>query len=115
MVEFYYNCSINEASSRSPFEVTYGHQPSIPAERILSLIGADADAIDRLTLIADIRDVLNQLFKVSKESIAARSIKTAPSFQPGDLVYLSIKGLLIRSHKCKHLRDKKIDPYKVLV
>jgi hypothetical protein len=28
MVEFYYNCSINEATSQSPFEVMYGFQPS---------------------------------------------------------------------------------------
>ena len=28
MVEFYYNCSINEATSHSPFEVMYRFQPS---------------------------------------------------------------------------------------
>ena len=31
MVEFYYNCSINEATSHSPFEIMYGFQPSTPA------------------------------------------------------------------------------------
>ena len=38
----------------------------------------------------------------------------APIFQPGDLVYLSTKGLHIRSQKCKHLRDQKLCPYKVV-
>jgi len=34
-VEFYYNCSINEASTHSPFEVMYGYQPYTPADRLL--------------------------------------------------------------------------------
>jgi hypothetical protein len=114
MVEFYYNCSINEAASHSPFEVMYGYQPSTPADRLLPLVGASADAADRLTLIADIREVVTQLLKLSKERIAARSTRSPPIFQPGDLVYLSTRGLNIRSQKCKHLRDQKLGPYKVV-
>jgi len=71
----------------------YGYQPSTPADRLLPMVGATADSTDRLTLIADIRDVVNQLLKLSKESIAVRSTRTAPIFQPGDLVYLSTKGV----------------------
>ena len=71
------------------------------------MVGATADAANRLTLIADIRDVANQLLKLSKERMAAGSTRIAPIFQPGDLVYLSTKGLHIRSQKCKHLRDQK--------
>jgi hypothetical protein len=33
MLELYYNCSINEAATHSPFAVTYGYQPSTPADR----------------------------------------------------------------------------------
>ncbi len=51
MVEFYYNCSINEATSHSPFEVLYGFQPSTHANRILPLTGAIAEAADRLTMM----------------------------------------------------------------
>jgi len=46
--------------------------------------------------------------------MTARSTRTVPIFQPGDLVYLSTKGLHIRSQKCKHLRDQKLGPYKVI-
>jgi hypothetical protein len=35
MVEFYYNCFVNEATSCSPFEAMYGFQPSTPANRLL--------------------------------------------------------------------------------
>jgi hypothetical protein len=100
MVEFYYKCSINEATTHSPFGVMYGYQSSTPVDRLLPMVGATVDAADRSTLIANIRDVVNQLLKLSKERMAARSTMTATIFQPGDLVYLSTKGLHIRSHKC---------------
>ena len=57
IVEFYYNGSINEATTHSPFEVMYGYQPSALGDRLLPMTGATADAADRLTLIADIRVV----------------------------------------------------------
>ena len=72
MVEFYYNCSIDEATSHSPFEIMYGFQPSTPAEIHLPLVGATAEAAGRLTTIRDIRDVVHQLIKLSKERMAAR-------------------------------------------
>ena len=114
LVEFYYNYSINEATTHSPSEMMYGYQPSSRADRLLPMVGATADAADRLTLTADIRDVVVQLLKLSKERMAARSTKTAPIFQKGDLVYLSTKGLHIRSQKYKHLRDQILGPYKVI-
>ena len=46
--------------------------------------------------------------------MAARSTRIAPIFQPGDLAYFSTKGLHIRSQKCKHLRNQKLVPYKVI-
>jgi hypothetical protein len=60
MVEFYYNCSISEATSHSPFEVMYGSQPSTPAVRLFQLVGATSEAADRLTMIKDIKDVVHQ-------------------------------------------------------
>ncbi len=38
IVEFYYNCSINEATTTSPFEVMHGYQPFTPADRLLKPI-----------------------------------------------------------------------------
>ena len=99
MVEFYYNCSINEATSHSLFEAMYGFQPSTHANRILPLTGATAEGADKLTMIRDIRDGVHQLIKLSKERMAARSTRTPPLFQPEYYVYLSTKGLNIRSQK----------------
>ena len=48
MVEFYYNCSINEATTHLPFEVMYGYQPPTLADPLLPLVSATTDATDRL-------------------------------------------------------------------
>jgi len=99
MAEFYYNCSINEATAHSPFEIMYGFQPSTHANRLLPLIGATTEAADMLTMISDIRDVAHQIIKFSKEQMAARSTRTTPLFQPDEYVHLSTKGLNLRSQK----------------
>ena len=65
-------------------------------------------------MITDIRDIVYQLINFSKERMAARSTRTAPLYQPDDYVYLSTKGLHIRSQKCKHLRDQRLGPFKVI-
>jgi hypothetical protein len=72
IVAFYYRCSINEASQHSPFEVMYGYQPSTHADRLLPRTSVIADATERLTLISDIRHVVNQLLQLFKERMTAR-------------------------------------------
>ena len=62
----------------------YGFQPSIPADRLLPLTGATVEAAGRLTMISDIRDVVPQSIKLSKERMSARTTRTAPLFQPVD-------------------------------
>ena len=50
MVEFSYNCSINEAATHSPFEVVYGYHPSTPPDRLLPMVGATADADKKIDI-----------------------------------------------------------------
>jgi len=76
------------------------------ADRLLPLTSATEEAADRLIMITNIRDVVCQLIKLSKERMAA----TAPEAH----VYLSTKGVHIRSQKCKHLRDQRLGPLKVI-
>jgi transposase InsO family protein len=58
MVELYYNCSINESSKHPPFQVSYGFQPATPTNRLLPLTGAPALVADRLTELANVREVV---------------------------------------------------------
>jgi hypothetical protein len=80
MVEFYYNCSINEAILHSPFEVIYGFQPPTHADRLVPLTSTIAEAANRLTMKTDIKDVVRQLIKLAKERMAASSTRTDPIF-----------------------------------
>ena len=94
MVEFYYNCSINEASKNSPFEVSYGFQPTTLANILLPLTGTPAPAYERLTNLASVRDVVRELLTLSKQRMAARCSKPAPTFVVGDFVFFSLKGYI---------------------
>ncbi len=76
MVELYYKCSTNEATSHSPFEVMYGFEPSTLVDRLLPLTIAIVEVADRLTTIADIRDFVYEFIKLSKERMAARSTRS---------------------------------------
>jgi hypothetical protein len=114
MVEFYYNCTINESSKHSPFEVSYGFQPSTHADGLLPLTGAPALAADRLSKFTHFREVVREFLTLSKQRMAALSPRLAPTFVVGDFVFLSFKGLHIHSQKCKHLRDQRLGPYQVI-
>jgi hypothetical protein len=97
MVTFYYNCSINEASKHSPFEVSYGFQPTTIFDRLLPLTGAPTLVADRLTKLASVRDDVRELPTLSKHRMVARSSRPAPIFFVGDFAFLSSKGLHIHS------------------
>jgi hypothetical protein len=103
MVEFYYNCTINESSKHSPFEVTYGFQPSTHVDRLLPLTGAPASDVDRVTELANVREVVRELLTLSKQRMAARSSRPTPIFVASDFIFLSSKGLHIHSKKMQTL------------
>ena len=81
----------------SPFESSYGFQPAAPVDRMMPLVGADSVADERLKqLIADTQAVVKELLQLSKDRQAAKRT----SYTPRDLVFLSTKGLNIRSQNC---------------
>ena len=92
----------------------YGFQLATLANRLLPLIGAPSPVADRLTELANVREVVRELLTLSKQRMAARSSRLAPTFVVGDFVFLSSKGLHIHSQKCKHLRDQRLGPYQVI-
>jgi hypothetical protein len=79
MVDFYYNCSINEFAKHAPIEVSYGFQPATVVDRLLSLTGTRASDADRLTDLASTRDVVRELLTLSKQQMTARSSRPAPT------------------------------------
>ena len=61
MVEFHYNCWINEASKHDSFEVSYGFQPAIHGDVLLPLTGVPAHVVERLTELANVREIVREL------------------------------------------------------
>ena len=110
MVEF----SVSKATRHSPFESLYGFQPSAPVDRMMSLDDIPVSAADRLQNIADTQMVVRELLKLSKDRQSASSTTSFPEFAVNDLVYLSTKGLRIKSQRCKKLMDRRLGPFKVL-
>ena len=110
MIEFQYNLFQSDATRHSPFETYYGFQPASRVDRMLPLDDAEPAAADRLTKIADTQAVVKDLMKLSKERQAARRTSYTPSFEPGDKVYVSTKGLNVKSQACHKLKDRIIGP-----
>jgi hypothetical protein len=82
---------------------------------LLPLTGAYALVADRLTKLANVREVVRELLTLSEQRMAARSSRLTPTFVVGDFVFLSPKGLHIHSKKCKHLRDhQRLGPFQVI-
>ena len=111
MVEFYHNCSLNEATKHSPFKVSYGFQPKTLVDRLVPLTCALPLVADRLTKSASVRDVVRDLLTLSKQRMATRSSRRAPIFAVGDFVFIFSKSLHIHSQKCKCLRDQCLGPF----
>jgi hypothetical protein len=79
------------------------------------LTSAPALVADRLTELANVREVVHELLTLSKQHMAARSSRPAATFVVGDdFVLLSSKGLHIHSQKRKHLRDQRLGPYQAI-
>ena len=66
----------------------YGYMPSTHAYRLLPLTRATMDEASTLTPITGIRDMVKQFLMLSKEKMIAKSTRTAPLFQHGNLIYL---------------------------
>ena len=95
--------------------MTYGFQTSTLVDRLLPLFGAPALVADRLTEMANVREVVRELLTLSKQRMAARSSRPAATCVVGDFVLLSSNNRLhIHSKKCKHLRDQRLGSYKVI-
>ena len=115
MIELYYNCSINEASNHSPFEVSYyGFQLATPTHTLLPVSSAPAHVSDRLAELANFR-VVRELLTLSKQCMDTCSSSLAPTFVVSDLFFLSSKWIHIHSQiKCKHLRDQRLGPFQAI-
>ena len=113
LVEFCYNSAVNEAARHSPFEASYGFQPSTPADRLLPVDDVPASSVNHLQQIKDTQELLRELLDLNKQRLAARRSRDPPQFNVGDKVYLSTAGLNLKTQKCKKLQDRRMGPFRV--
>jgi hypothetical protein len=84
MVDFQYDCSISEASTQLLFEVSCEYPPTTLVDRLLSVIGAPALIIvDRLSNSSNVSHVVRELLILTKQRMASRSSRLAPTFVLG--------------------------------
>ena len=90
--------SINEATKPSPFELSCGFQLATHADILLPITSALAPVVERKTELASVRDVVRELLTLSKQRMAACSLKSAPpslwvilfSFPLKDYIFIHI-------------------------
>ena len=83
-------------------------------DRLLPLTSAIAPIAERLTKLASVRDIVRELLTLSKQRMAARFSRLAPTVVVSYFVFFSSKRLHIHSQMCKHLRDQRLGPFQVI-
>ena len=114
LVEFVYNTTVSESAKHSPFEVAQGFNPPLPVDRMLPQDGTNAEAAVRLEHMRDVQEVTKELLRLSKDKMAAQADQPVREFNVGDYVFLSTKGLRLKSQACSKLKDRQVGAFKVL-
>ena len=115
VLEFCYNTQKNEAIRDAPFDVSYGFQPVKPIDIALPIspYAVSAEATERVQLLKDTHAAVQESLRLSKDRMAHSDIPVT-EFEPGDLVYLITKGLVIKQQRNHKLRDRQLGPFKVI-
>lgn len=93
-VEYAHNSLVSSATGVSPFEASLGYQPPLfPAQEVNLAVPAVMDHIQRCRKVwRDTRSALEQTRERTQRS-ANRHRNPAPTFQPGQSVWLSTKDI----------------------
>ena len=86
MVDFYYKFSTNETSTHLKCLLNIWL-----VDRLWPVIDAPAIFASHLFDLASVWNVARELLALSKQCMASRYFRQAPTFVPGDLVFLSSK------------------------
>ena len=99
----------------APFDVSYGFQPVKPIDIALPIspYAVSAEATERVRLLKDTHAAVHESLRLSKD-IMTHSDTHVTEFEPGDLVYLITKGLVIKQQRDHKLRDRQLGPFKVI-
>jgi hypothetical protein len=114
MVEFAINSSVSDTTGFSPFELNYGYVPAMGITGIekAKYKGVQAFANQaRWNLMAAHDAIIERRVKQTHHANKLR--KDAPSYEVGDLVFLSTKNISIPKGRARKLVPRFIGPYKI--
>ncbi|CAJ0953609.1 unnamed protein product [Ranitomeya imitator] len=113
-VEFALNKAIADSTGQIPFLLNYGQHPRVPVPMPVS--SADSSVADWAVEARDIWDRTQDAIPASKERMrfsADAHRHPAPTFAPGDLVWLSAHNIRLRVESTK-FAPRYLGPFKVL-
>ncbi|CAJ0962982.1 unnamed protein product, partial [Ranitomeya imitator] len=112
--EFALNNAVADSTGQTPFLLNYGQHPRVPVPMPVS--SADSRVADWAVEARDIWDSTQDAIWASKErmrSSADAHRRPAPTFAPGDLVWLSTRNIRLRVESTK-FAPRYLGPFKVL-
>ncbi|CAJ0968257.1 unnamed protein product [Ranitomeya imitator] len=112
--EFALNNSVADSTGQTPFLLNYGQHPRVPVPMPVS--SADSRVADWAVEAWDIWDRTQDAIRASKERMRSSTDahrRPAPTFAPGDLVWLSARNIRLRVESTK-FAPRYLGPFKVL-
>ncbi|CAJ0951492.1 unnamed protein product [Ranitomeya imitator] len=112
--EFALNNAVADSTGQTPFLLNYGQHPRVPVPMPVS--SADSRVADWAVEAQDIWDRTQDAIRASKERMrpsADAHRRPAPTFVPGDLVWLSARNIRLRVESTK-FAPRYLGPFKVL-
>ncbi|CAJ0967779.1 unnamed protein product [Ranitomeya imitator] len=109
--EFALNNAVADSTGQTPFLLNYGQHPRVPVS------SADSRVADWAVEARDIWERTQDAIRASKERMRSSSTDAdwcpAPTFAPGDLVWLSARNIRLRVESTK-FAPRYLGPFKVL-
>ena len=118
IVEFAYNSSTHSSTGKSPFEVVYGYNPSLPLDFIAKPATKEESlsGVERSQEIQKLHQQTSEQLRKSQERqrIQGNKHKKARVFNPGDLVWIHLSKDRFPNKKSQKLSPRADGPFRVL-
>ena len=118
IVEFAYNRSTHSSTGKSPFEVVYGYNPTLPLDLIAKPASKEESmsGVERSQQIQKIHQKASERLKKTQEQqrIQGDKHKKTRVFHPGDLVWIHLSKDRFPNRRSQKLSPRADGPFKVI-
>ena len=118
IVEFAYNRTVHSSTGKSPFEVVYGYNPTLPMELVAKPAAKDESlsGVERSRELQKLHQQTSEYLQKSQERqrLQGNKHKKTRVFAPGDLVWIHLSRDRFPNKKSQKLSPRADGPFKVL-